>query len=213
MNTSPPAAPAVYLVALDTSDAADHVLEVACELGAALGGVAELHLVHILPDVSADPVLLMGGSGAPVNYRAGGEALLERTAALAAKRFRGKIMGHLALGDAGPRIVELAAGLDVDLVVVGTVGRTGVARLLLGSVAEQVVRHATCPVLVVRPKEHHVANAGITIEPPCPDCAVVRAKTARASLWCERHTTHHPHGRLHYELPPSFAMGSMNFRP
>lgn len=213
MNTPSIAPPAVYLVALDMSDAADHVLQVACDLGAALGGAAELHLVHILPDQSADPVLLMGGGALPVDYRAGGEALIERTAARAAQHFRGKIIGHLAIGQPAHRIVEMAAGLDVDLVVVGTAGRVGVARLALGSVAEQVVRHATCPVLVVRPKAHHVEITGIAIDPPCPDCVAVRTKTARATMWCERHATHHPHGRLHYELPQSFAMGSMNFRP
>ena len=105
MTTSSIAPPAVYLVALDMSDAADHVLEVACDLGAALGGAAELHLVHILPDQSVDPVLLMGGGALPVDYRKGGEALLERTAARAAQRFRGKIIGHLAMGEPAKRIV------------------------------------------------------------------------------------------------------------
>ncbi len=48
-------------------------------------------------------------------------------------------------------IVEEAE--DHDLIVMGTLGRTGLGRLLLGSVAERVVRHAPCPVMVVRIKE------------------------------------------------------------
>ena len=51
-------------------------------------------------------------------------------------------------GTPSHRIVELSK--DHDLIVMGSLGRTGMSHLLLGSVAERVVRHATCPVLVVR---------------------------------------------------------------
>jgi nucleotide-binding universal stress UspA family protein len=54
-------------------------------------------------------------------------------------------------GDAGPRIVATAASLGVGLIVVGTHGRTGVRRVLLGSVARSVLTHAECSVLIVRP--------------------------------------------------------------
>ncbi len=53
----------------------------------------------------------------------------------------------------------IEAGRDADLIVMGTLGRTGVAHLLLGSVAERVIRHASCPVLVVRLSEKK-ARAG-----------------------------------------------------
>ena len=49
-------------------------------------------------------------------------------------------------------ICELAGEGDADLVVVGTHGRTGLARFLIGSVSERVVRHAPCPVLAIRAK-------------------------------------------------------------
>jgi nucleotide-binding universal stress UspA family protein len=55
-------------------------------------------------------------------------------------------------------LVRLAEAIDADLVVVGTRGRTGISRVLLGSVAEAVVRSAPCSVLVVR--LHNVAAAG-----------------------------------------------------
>jgi len=51
-------------------------------------------------------------------------------------------------------IVDYAKEAHVDVIVVGTHGRGPVSRLLMGSVAEHVVRHAPCPVLVVRPNEH-----------------------------------------------------------
>ena len=47
---------------------------------------------------------------------------------------------------------RVAAELKVDVIVVGSHGRGAIARILLGSVSEQVVRHAPCPVLVVRPE-------------------------------------------------------------
>lgn len=55
-------------------------------------------------------------------------------------------------GGAHHEIVEVARERGHDLIVIGTHGRTGVARFLIGSVAERVVRDAPCPVLVVRPQ-------------------------------------------------------------
>ncbi len=51
-------------------------------------------------------------------------------------------------------IVRIGADLPADLIIMGTHGRTGVSHLLLGSVAEKVVRRAPCPVLTVRQEEH-----------------------------------------------------------
>jgi nucleotide-binding universal stress UspA family protein len=56
-------------------------------------------------------------------------------------------------GDAGSSIAEAAEAEEADLVVVGTRGRSGAERMLLGSVSDHVVRHANCPVLVVRPSK------------------------------------------------------------
>ncbi len=54
-------------------------------------------------------------------------------------------------GDAAAEIVRVAAERDVDLIVVSSHGRTGLGRIIFGSTAEAVVRHASCPVLVVKP--------------------------------------------------------------
>jgi nucleotide-binding universal stress UspA family protein len=59
----------------------------------------------------------------------------------------------LAHGDAAGEIVRVARERNVDLIVISSHGRTGWGRLLFGSTAESVVRHAHCPVLVVKPKE------------------------------------------------------------
>ena len=57
---------------------------------------------------------------------------------------------HLTTGDAAAAIVRFAESENIDLIVMGTHGRSGVSRLLMGSVAEAVVRRASCPVLTYR---------------------------------------------------------------
>jgi nucleotide-binding universal stress UspA family protein len=57
---------------------------------------------------------------------------------------------RLGYGEPGSTILAVAEEIGADLIVMGTHGRTGLRRLLMGSVAEHVVRHASCPVLTVR---------------------------------------------------------------
>src|ERR1044071_4189252 len=57
-------------------------------------------------------------------------------------------------GHVSNEIVDAAKQSDADLIIISTHGYTGVSRLLLGSIAERLVRHAPCPVLVVRAREH-----------------------------------------------------------
>ena len=61
------------------------------------------------------------------------------------------IVASVRMGRPAPTIVEYANAVNANLIVMGTHGRTGLARMLIGSVAEQVVRSAHCPVLTVRP--------------------------------------------------------------
>ena len=56
-------------------------------------------------------------------------------------------------GEAATEIVRVATERGVDLIVISSHGRTGLGRILFGSTAEAVVRHATCPVLVVKPPQ------------------------------------------------------------
>ena len=55
---------------------------------------------------------------------------------------------------------------DVDLIIMGTHGRSGIAHVLLGSVAEQVVRVAPCPVLLVRAPKHAAVSQGAGVRVP-----------------------------------------------
>ena len=62
----------------------------------------------------------------------------------------GRVERRVALGEAVTEIVAVAEEAPCDLIVIGTHGRTGLRRALLGSVAEQVMRRAPCPVLTVK---------------------------------------------------------------
>lgn len=67
--------------------------------------------------------------------------------------FTGSWQTQVATGDPAEAIVQVAQELSVDLIVMATHGRTGLRHVLLGSVAEKVVRHAPCAVLTVRSRE------------------------------------------------------------
>lgn len=69
-----------------------------------------------------------------------------------------KLRWYILSGDPGKVILEQAATLGVDLIVMGSHGRSAPARWFLGSVAEAVVRHAPCPVMVVPPPEREPAQ-------------------------------------------------------
>ena len=64
-----------------------------------------------------------------------------------------KIEEMIVHGEAASEIVRVAKERNVDLIVVSSHGRTGLGRILFGSTAEAVVRHASCPVLVVKPSQ------------------------------------------------------------
>ena len=64
------------------------------------------------------------------------------------------VQTQVRIGRAWKEVVDAAKAQSTDLIVVATHGYTGLQHALLGSVAEKIVRHAPCPVLVVRPEEH-----------------------------------------------------------
>ena len=75
----------------------------------------------------------------------------------------------LRIGDPEFEILETAKNMEIDLIVISTHGRKGINHLLLGSTTEKVVRHAPCPVLVVREQEHDFVSPtdiGSTPEKP-----------------------------------------------
>jgi nucleotide-binding universal stress UspA family protein len=104
---------------------------------------------------------------------------------------------HPRFGEPAEEIVDLAAAFDAELIVVGIHGKQGVARLLLGSVAEKVTRTAGCAVEVVRPKQHNPdVERPVQIEPP--------PRRGQGSTLGRRHRYHHVPRNV--RLEPSYPL-------
>ena len=136
----------------DLSDECRPALAMACEWAKRIG--AELHLVHVV-DGLTNPYPYLGP---PFNEAAAWETMIRQKAHAALDAWplpagfeSLKIVRELRSGSPIVNIVEYAKATGTDLIVMGTHGRSGLSHLLLGSVAENVVRHATCSVLTVRP--------------------------------------------------------------
>jgi len=140
--------PRRILVPLDLGDHAAEVLDYAVALAAKLD--AKLHVLHSIawPLIGTDiPISLSDKALSEIVARARVEL-----GQLVTARTEAALVGSVEVQTGDPRnvIVADAARWSADLIVMGTHGRRGVARMWLGSVAEQVARVAPCPVLFVR---------------------------------------------------------------
>ena len=158
--------PTKVLLATDGSKGADLAARTAADLADKTG--SELHLVHvsgITPWYPAYPEGF-GFGGAELEdpvleedlqriseQRA--RELLDTEVEKLASADGALAQGHLAEGGVPQQIVGLAEEIGAGLIVVGSRGLGGIRRALMGSVADSVVRHAHCPVLVVRDGERH----------------------------------------------------------
>jgi nucleotide-binding universal stress UspA family protein len=202
----------VGVAAAEGSHSFEHVIEAASRIAGSIAG-GELHLVHVIEgSFDSAPIVGISNPWSGTDPRARGRDFLQQMGTLAQKTFPKRVFAHLAAGESWREIVQVAERLGADLVVVGTHGRTGVARLTLGSVAEVVVRKSKCPVLVVRRKDYAASDVP-EIEPACPQCLQKQTETNGASLWCDRHATHHPKAHLQYEYPQPIEIGSGLLRP
>jgi nucleotide-binding universal stress UspA family protein len=134
------------LVPVDFSDCSDKALEYAIPLAKQFD--AELTLLHVLQPCTPVPEMYPMPVGSLAQSKSDLEALREMVGdSVACKTL-------VRSGNPHAQIVSAAKELDIDLIVLSTHGHTGVTRAILGSTTEQVVRRASCPVLVVRRKEH-----------------------------------------------------------
>jgi universal stress protein A len=137
------------LVPTDFSPDADAALTYASELAAVVG--ASVHLLHVVEDPLAAGVWSSEVYTAEI---AGLQINLVRDAEQRLGHYEGAATGRLTTevrtGPAARAIIDVAKDKGIDLIVMGTHGRTGLAHALMGSVAERIVRHASCPVLTLR---------------------------------------------------------------
>lgn len=136
------------LLGTDFSVSADAALVQAANLAARTGG--EVVVTHVRPHKDAIPPMLLEAyetSGIEAT-EAIAQALDERCETIRAKGARAN--QTILIGDPPAALAEYAASIGADLIVVGSLGKTGLERLLLGSVAERTVRYARTPVLIAR---------------------------------------------------------------
>lgn len=86
----------------------------------------------------------------------------------------------LRVGPPAEEIVRYADACDVDLIIMGTHGRSGIAHVLMGSVAEHVVRTAPCPVLLVRDRKRAGVSEGVAVPVPPAKTTLGLNRTGRA---------------------------------
>ncbi len=150
--------PTRILLATDGSEQAELATNRAMDLAQSTD--SELHVVH----VGVVPIFLESYPGTLGYYDKLYERIEEeskerlRKQSLRVKAAGGTVAGsHLRMGQVDLEILALAKELRVDLIVMGCRGLGGVRRALMGSVSDSVVRHAHCPVLVVRQEKEQAA--------------------------------------------------------
>ncbi len=144
------------LVPTDFSDFSKPAMTYACAIAARFD--AELHLLHVVPD----PAMLIPEAAAfSVEAMQSQTEQLSKDAAVALEKLpcdgweNGRpVVRAVRVGTAFLEIIDYAKKEDIDLLVIGTHGRSGLMHVLMGSVAERIVRKAPCPVLTVKPEGH-----------------------------------------------------------
>ncbi len=140
------------LVPSDFSECSDAAVLYGLELARRFD--ARVHLLHVIQDPATQP---WAAEGLAIPLFAAVEQwqkeAKERLEASVPKADAGRVTAVATVAVPHPEILRYAAAHEIDLIVMGTHGRSGVSHMLLGSIAERVVRRAPCPVLTVRHPE------------------------------------------------------------
>ena len=143
--------PTRILLAIDGSDEADLPTRKAVDLADGTG--SELHVVYVglLPNFLMKDLDTLGFDRKLYDEIEQESQEVLRKLTWQVKVAGGTVVGaHLRMGGVAEEIVRLAEELGADLIVTGSRGHTGVRRMIEGSISDLVVRHAHCPVMVVR---------------------------------------------------------------
>ena len=138
----------------DFSANSNHALKYACAFAAHFG--AELHLLHVVPDLALITLPPTDGFLPDEYYQNAKKHADEELAKLPVREMAGKsrLVKQTLEGSAFLEIIRYAKENHIDLIVMGTHGYSGLTHLVMGSVAEKVVRRSPCPVLTVHPENH-----------------------------------------------------------
>lgn len=136
------------LLPTDFSECSERARSYACELAKRF--TAEVHLLHVVPPISL-PAYVGPIPDELLHPEQGARRALEEWNDPAFEHAK-RVVRSVVMGTPFVEIVRYVRGRNMDLIVMGTHGRSGLAHALIGSVTEKVVRKAPCPVLTVRPE-------------------------------------------------------------
>lgn len=157
----------VVMVAVDFTECGDDALNIGLTM-LQDGGASMLRLLHVL-----DPRDMLDAPENPASAEEGlslaRRVMLERAHGMVfLDDSKHKLLkAHARIGRPVPTIVQACVDYGTDLLIVGTHARRGVERLLLGSVAEALVREAPCPVLIARPVDYAARSKSTTPDEGC----------------------------------------------
>lgn len=135
------------VVPFDFSEPATEAIDEALELSEESTAIHVIHIVDPTPVmISLDPALPVPASYDHGRYQ---DALDQMKNMFESGKYAG-LKIHCGIGDPGSEVAEYATSIGADLIIMPSHGRSGLGRLLLGSVAERVLRLASCPVLILR---------------------------------------------------------------
>jgi nucleotide-binding universal stress UspA family protein len=152
------------LAPTDFSTHSERAVSYACGLAERLG--AALHLLHVLSEIlPAGPDPLLMPVMPPQFYEENEERASETLNRLLNPAWGtpASVVPAVRWGSPVESIVSYAVDQRVDLIIIATHGRTGLSHVLLGSVAERIVREAPCPVLTIRDSQRARPAAGATL--------------------------------------------------
>ncbi len=132
------------VVPVDFSDSTDRAIETALDLVDSSSQVSLIHVLFALDSIS--PGTLLGN----VSDESRREHVQQKFDELKARHSAADMNTVVRIGNPGLEISDFASDIGADLIVIPSHGYHGMKRLILGSVAERVIRHADCDVLVLR---------------------------------------------------------------
>lgn len=132
------------VVPVDFSEASENAIKVAVEMA---GETSQVHVVHVLPPLEAISPAVVWGDVTDLKRI---ESVKEYAAKFLLEHGAAGAKTEVRLGSPGYEVTEYADEIQADLIIISSHGYHGLKRMLLGSVAEVVIRHAHCAVLVLR---------------------------------------------------------------
>ena len=150
------------LITLDYDPSAQKVAETGYEIGKAMN--AEIILLHVIEDavyyssLEYSPIMGFGGFGMPDVTQVPDEMALKTAAINFLENTRTHLKNESIVlvteeGDSADSIVKVAKEMEIDIIVMGSHSRSGLEKILMGSVTEKVLHHSSIPVLIIPTKK------------------------------------------------------------